>query len=899
MRELFARLRDWLRRDALEAELREEMRFHRRQLERDARVEGRAPDDAAWVARRRIGNTTRVTEDARDRWSIPWLDNLQQDVRYALRGLRRSPGFAIPVILTLGLGIGANAAMFGVVDRLMFRPDPYLRDPGTVDRVYMRVAGWERDNAFAIFPYTRYLDLRRWSTSFSQYAAFTTATLGVGRAESARERTVLGVSASFFGFFNARPALGRFFLPAEDSIAAAANVAVLGFGLWQSEFGGRDVLGRSIQVGNGSYTIVGVAPERFVGVSEGSPPAVFIPVTAYAANEGGRNGTDYFLKYNWDWIEMIVRRKPGVDRQLATTDLTSAFLRSWEASRVVHPGYKAAETARPRAIAGPLKTAAGPNRGLEARTLLWVTGVAFIVLLIACANVANLFLARALRRRRELALRLALGVSRRRLASQAFTETSVLSLLGCGTGILVAQWGGLVMRRLFISHASTVDVLSDWRTVGVATIAAFIAAITTGIAPVFFAGRYDITGVLKSGARGGTYQRSRARTILLVMQGALSVVLLVGAGLFVRSLRHVRDLRLGYDADPVLLVEWERRGTTLDSSDMVALRRRVLETALARPDVERGAWVSSAPFARGTSMLNLAVPGVDSVHRLGRFTYQIASPDYFATMRTRILRGRAFTDADRVGSPGVAVVSEAMANRLWPAQEALGRCLRISWGSGRDTVPCTTVVGVAENAVYDPVADLPMRYYLPEAQADFRARWLLLRMRRDPALAAEDVRRTLQAVMPGNSLVWVQPARDLFDAKRRSWLVGATLFVAFGGLALIVAAVGLYGVIAYTVAQRMHELGVRVALGAQASDIARLVLGQGARFASAGALLGSAIAFAAARWVQPLLFQQSAKDPLVFGAVGVLLAAVTLLASGLPALRATRADPNTVLRADN
>jgi predicted permease len=386
---------------------------------------------------------------------------------------------------------------------------------------------------------------------------------------------------------------------------------------------------------------------------------------------------------------------------------------------------------------------------------------------------------------------------------------------------------------------------------------------------------------------------------LLVMQGALSVVLLVGAGLFVRSLNNVRDLRLGYDIDPVLQVQWESRGTRMDSSARAGLRRRLLETALARADVERGAWVSSAPFARGTSTLHVTVPGVDSLSRLGRFTYQIASADYFATMDTRILRGRAFTEADRVDAPRVVVVSEAMATTLWPGQQALGQCVRIDWeGARSDTMPCTTVIGVAENAVHDPIADHPMRYYLPESQLDFGVTQLLLRMRRDPAAATEDVRRALQGIMPGQAIVAVQPARELLDAKRRSWLVGATMFVALGVLALVVAAVGVYGVIAYTVAQRMHELGVRFALGARDGDILRLVLGLGARFALAGVAVGSVLALVAARWIQPLLFQQSARDPLVFGVVGLLLIAIALLASGAPALRAMRADPNTVLRAE-
>ncbi len=897
MREMLARLADWLRRDRLDDELQDELRFHREQLARDARAAGATVDDAAWSARRRFGNATRVTEDARDRWSIPWLDHLQQDLHYALRGLRRTPGFALTVILTLGLGIGANLAIFGVVDRLMFRPLPYLRDPGTVDRVYLRTAG--RNDAYTVFPYTRYLDLRRWSTAFSQYAAFVTATHGVGTGEAARERGVLGVSGGFFDFFDARPVAGRFFGAAEDSIPVGANVAVLGFDYWSVDLAGRNVLGASIQVGNVPYTIVGIAPRDFVGVSEADPPAVFIPITAYAANQGGGSRTNYFLDYNWDWAQMIVRRKPEVTRDAATSDLGNAFFRSWVAARVVHPRYPPAEQAGLRAIAGPIKTAAGPNPGLEARTLLWVTGVAALVLLIACANVANLFLSRAMRRRREVALKLTLGVSRGRLASQLITETMVLALLGCAAGIAVAEWGGFALRRLFVAETSASGVLGDWRTLTVATAIALVAAIATAIVPVFFSGRADLTSALKSGAREGTYQRSGVRTALLVTQSALSVLLLVGAGLFVLSLGKVRGLRLGYDVEPLLLVEWERRGTPMDSSDRVRLRARLLETALARPDVERGAWTNSGPFARGTSILNLVVPGVDSVRRLGRFTYQVASADYFATVGTRILRGRSFSDADRLGAARVVVVSEAMAARMWPGQDALGQCMRYSTHNmNADTMPCTTVVGIAENAVHDPVADFPMRYYLPEAQLDYGATWLLLRMRRDPEAAAEDVRRTLQSVMPGQALVTVRPARELFDAKRRSWLVGATMFVGLGVLALLVAAVGLYGVIAYNVTQRMHELGVRIALGAQGGDIVRLVIGQGARFTVAGLLIGSGLSFAAARWIQPLLFQQSARDPLVFVVVGAILVAVALLASGVPAFNATRADPNTVLRTE-
>jgi putative ABC transport system permease protein len=889
MREWLTRLIDWFRRDKLEAELRDEINFHHSSLERDAH------ETDPVSARRRLGNTTRAIEESRERWSIPWLDQLQQDIRYAVRGLRRSPGFSLGVIATLALGIGANAAMFGVVDRLMYRPYPMLRDPSTVHRIYLRYIEQDALRTTFSFEYARYLDFQKWTRSFSEFAAFAPMQRAVGSSQATRERGIAAVSASFFEFFNARPVAGRFFTRDEDVTPIGAPVAVLTHSFWQSEFGGRDVIGKPLLIDRLTYTIIGVTPPGFEGVNEGPPRSAFIPITTYAGSQEGRDGREYYTHYHWGWIQMMVRRRPNVSVASATTDLTTAYIRSWNAERPLFPRLAPVEVAKPHAIVGPLKTSAGPDPSLENRTALWVTGVTLIVLLIACANVANLFLGRALRRRREVALRLALGVSRRRLAVQTMTESVVLALVGCALGIIIAQTGGQTLSRQFLPDGQPFSLLGDARTLMVAIGAALFAAMLTGIVPALLATKADLATALKAGAREGTYHRSRTRTALLIAQGALSVALLVGAGLFVRSLNRVRDMRLGYDADRILLVRRDLRGLTLNDTATIALQDRLLRSAQALPGVERAATVSSVPFW-STSATNLFVAGIDSVRRLGRFTFQQGSADYFATTGTRILRGRPFGPEDREGAPRVVVVSQSMANVLWPGRDALGQCIRV----GANTNPCSTVIGIAEDAVQMSLTDdQRFRYYLPLAQyRPENGSFLMVRVRGEPAVHAEAVRQALQREMPGEGFITAWPLDEVLRAPRRSWEIGATLFVAFGGLALLVAAIGLYAVIGYTVTQRMHEIGVRIALGAQARDVVRLVVGQGMGFAVVGAVLGGVLAFLAAKWVQPLLFQQSAKDPFVFLTVAGILVMVAIAASSVPALRATRADPNSTLRAE-
>jgi putative ABC transport system permease protein len=823
-----------------------------------------------------------------------FLDRLKQDVRYALRGLAKAPGFAAAIVLTIGLGIGANVAMFGVVDRLMFRPYPYLREPATAHRIYLRSTDRGITRTSGGYEYTRYVDFKKWTTSFSHYAAFANQTMAVGLGDATRDHRVGQVSASFFDFFDARPALGRFFTPAEDVTPRGAPVAVLGYGFWKREYGGENVIGRTIHVANIPSTIVGVAPEGFTGVMD-TDPALYIPITTYAGSRPPPDGLTYFTRYNWGWMSVMVRRKPGVTAEQASADATQAYRRSWDLNRELEPQIAPSSVARPEAVVGAMRVGGGPDPGLEARTALWVSGVAAIVLLIACANVANLLLARGLKRRREIALRLALGVSRGRLVAQSLTESLVLSMIGCLVGLLVALWGGAAIRGMLFAQGASIEVFTDWRTLGIALGLTVVAAVFTGLVPAVLTTRGDLASALKAGAREGTYHRSRARNALLVAQGALSVVLLVGAALFVRSLDRVKSMSIGYDATKVLQVGRNLRGLQLSDTALIALRRQMLARAQALPVVERAAYASTVPFW-STSSTSLFVAGIDSVRRLGSFTYQTATDDFFDVMGTRIVRGRGFTSEDRATAPRIAIVSEGMARVLWPGQEALGQCLRV----GADTAPCSTVVGIAEDIVQrDVTNDKRYHYYMPiEQYRPANGSYLLVKLRGDPAVQGEEVRKAIQTVMPAPSYVTVRSLREAVDQAQRSWRLGATMFVAFGVLALIVSAMGLYGVIAYDVAQRMHELGVRVALGAQAADILRLVVGQGVRFALAGIALGSAIALVSARWVEPLLFKQSARDPVVYGSVAVLLLLVAIAASLSPASRASRADPNTALRAE-
>ncbi|MGH7655587.1 MAG: ABC transporter permease [Gemmatimonadaceae bacterium] len=827
----------------------------------------------------------------------PWWESFVQDLRYAARGLRAKPGFTTAVVLTLGLGIGANAAMFSIVDRLLFRPPPMLRDAATTHRVYPVTTYRGKENFSGSVAYGRYKDFERTTKSFSRFAQFTARDLAIGTGDDAREMRVGAVSASFFDFFDAPTAIGRYFTPAEDSEPTGTPVAVLSYTYWQTAFGGRrDAIGATLRVGPLVYTVIGVSPAGFAGVWPDRPPIAYIPIASYAATQGfAMPGQNWWTTYNWTWSNTMAQRKPGVSIAAATADISNAYLRSYTNEIAGSKRATPVEIAKPHVVIASILSERGPNESSLAKVATWLGGVALIVLLIACANVANLLLARALNRRREIAVRLALGVSRRRLLSQLLTESVLLAALGGVAGLVIAQVGGALLRAAFIPKAVTQSVATDPRTLVFAALAALAAGVLTGLAPAFQIRSVSLTSDLKSGAREGTFHRSKLRTGLLLMQGALSVVLLVGAGLFVRSLQNVRGIRMGYDVDPILLVDMNMRGVKLDSAATVLLRAKLLAAAKAIPGVENASLQTSVPFWSSWSE-DLHVAGIDSVRKLGQFNLNGVSPEYFATLGTRIIKGRGITEADVPGAPGAMVVSAGMAKRIWPAADPIGQCVKM----GADTTPCIYVVGVAEDIKAQKLGDDDAYYYyLSSAQFNPQQGGLFVRTRASHGvLATENVRRALQKEMPGASYVTITPFADIIGEETKSWELGASMFLTFGALALALAAVGLFSVISYNVAQRTHELGVRVALGAQVGDLVRLVVSEGVKVGALGVAIGAAAALASGRWLAPLLFRESPRDPVIFGVVAAVLLSVTIVASLIPAQRAARVDPNRALRSD-
>ncbi len=893
------------RRTMLAREVDDEIAFHLEARAAQLVARRMSPDEARAEALRRFGNIDNARQtlnrsatrrEARMQLK-ELLTNTWQDIRYAARGIRRSPGFAAAVVITLALGIGANATMFGVVDRLLLRPPSGVRAPDEVNRIYLTTAnGFQGMALGSNQSYRRYLDLAQHVHTTSDIAAHYERESVFGIGDGARQERTSMVTASFWPLVGARPVLGRFFSDSEDQLPRGTPVTVLGYGYWQSQFGGRsDVLGRTLRIGGTDYSVIGVAPPGFSGLSLQSV-AAFIPLTAGGADMFAEFGPDvkWSEQYRVGWLQTIVRRKPGVSVAAATADLTNAFRQSLETQRDVEPdGLVAMDRMNPQATLGSVLESRGPRRSQSATVSLWLMAVSALVLLMACANVANLLIARALRRRREIAIRQAIGVSRGRLLAQLLTESTLLALLGGIAGVIVAHWGGSLLRSVLLPDLDWSNGIFDHRVLIFAGVIALGVGLVTGLAPIRQLSSSDVAGTLRTSGRGTSLRSSRMRKGLLIVQGAVSVVLLVGAGLFVRSFRNVRALDLGFQPEHVLAIGVTARGTPLDSVQRDQLAQQMVERAVTLPGVEHASRGLTVPFSSEWTQ-PIVVPGVDSSRLHDTFFYIVpVSADYLATMGTALVSGRPITDADRAGTEPVVVMSRGAAQRIWPGVNPIGRCIKL-----RPTEACMTVVGTAQDIRASFDDDPTPQLYVPITQHQQPQIRLFVRTHGDAARSTETVRRALQELMPGAAYVSAGALEDVVATEFRSWRLGATMFTVFGLLALVVASVGLYSVVAYDVSQRTQELGVRVALGASAGALIRLVLAEGVRVVALGFVLGAMVALAFASRVTPLLYHTSGKDPITYALVILVLLTVALAASLAPAIRASRVDPNIALRAE-
>ncbi len=826
------------------------------------------------------------------------FDDLRDDVRFAVRGLRRDKVMTAFVVVTLALGIGANAAMFGAADRLLIRGPSYIADPSRVMRFYRtRHAGANGDVTGATFGWVSYDNFRHATRSFANVAAYSVNSTTFGAGADAVVIPLGAATYDLFPLLGVRPELGRFFGAAEDAPDAPQHVVVIGDALWTRAFG-RDsaVVGSKVKLGDEDYTIVGVAPHGFTG-PQLAPVDAWIPMSLRSSTVTTR----WTASWNSQWLRIVARLKPGVSPQQASADATAAY-------RAAYAGNDASFKAATLWLA-PLSANGNGHEAAEVTIVRWLIGVTAVVLLIACSNVANLLLARAVRRRREIAVRIALGAGRGRLARLLLTESMLLAGLGAGAGLAVAWATSLLLRKILITGVEWPSAPVDLRVLGVAAAIAVAVGLLTGLAPALRASRPDLTAALKAGARDGGGQTSRLRGVLTVSQAALSLVLLTGAGLFVRSLMHVRAIDLGFQPDRVLVVQvrypTEAHIGDRSAAGEVERRRSVYLEAMRRArqlsGIEQTSLSIGLPFQSSFGQF-LRIPGWDSIPEFkapGPFLAAVA-PDYFETIGARPLEGRTFTANDHAGSEPVVIVSRAMARTFWHRDHVVGECLY--WSPSKDSLTtCSRVVGVVADAHAWGLKELPaLNYYVPFGQERGIGGTALL-VRPVPGREAEAtraVRALLLSIDPSISFVGIGSMQDAIDPQVRPWRLGAAVFTLMGVLALVVAAVGLYSVMSYLVAQRTREIGVRMALGAQARSIVLLVLRNSVSMALLGVAIGLVIVLWAGRFIAPLLFETSPRDVgVLLGGAGTLLA-VSVLASAVPALRAKRVNPIEALRSD-
>ena len=896
LRECLRRLWGTLRRNPTDRDLERELRFHLEHAEEELRGQGHSPAEAARMARVRLGSFPQAMEALRDQRGLPWLDDLWTDVRIGVRGLARRPGFTATATLTLSIGIGATAAVATVTNALLFQPLP-VPDPDEL------VVVAQLDEHTSTFPhalsYPEYLDYRERNDVFDGLAAHTLAEelLSIdGRA--AEQIWIEYVSDNYFDVLQVGAVRGRTFLPEEGRRPGDAPFVVLANHAWQSRFGGDPaVLGQVLRLGPANMTVIGITPEDFIGTNGLVPAELFVLATEGALVEPG--WTELLTNRLRESFVLTGRLRPAVTvgEAAAQLDVLADALAAEhpDASRHSELYVVAERDARPV-----------PNASRHTTPLVSVVmGLASLVLLIAIANVATLTVGRGVARRQEMALRAGLGATRRRLVRQLVTESVLLGLVGGAGGGIVALWAADLVIAYFAMAAGVgqfrFDPSVDWRVFGFTATIAIAAGVLTGLAPAFRSTRIDLARAIGWGGRGFSEGAPGRRLTngLVVIQVAVSMVLLVCAGLFVQSGRNAGAIDVGFRTDYVLVLSVDPLAQGYDREQAHALYREIVDDVVALPGVRSASWARRAPLSPGESSGSVftldggTAPEPDAVI----VAVNYVDPHFFDTVDIPVIRGRGFREEEASGDRRVALVSERAARQFWPGQDAVGRrIVNVEMGGAP-----FEVIGVVRDAhMSQSPFDRPPFVLYPFGSELMGAATLHVHTDGPVSAATSAVAETIRrhdptlAILNAGSMDDVVRSMPLLVSVR----VGATVIGSFGVLGLLLAAVGLYGVVAHAVVQRKQEFGIRAALGATSAAITRLALGRGVVLTTLGLVLGMVGAAGAARLTAGFLVDVSPTDPVVFAGTGVLLAGVALLACLVPSRRAAKADPLATLRAD-
>ncbi len=863
----------------------EEIRQHVDLLTERNIAAGMLPHEARNAALRQFGGIEQTKEIAREQRVWRWADEFVQDVRFGARMLWRSPGFSILAILCLTLGIGTNAAALSWIEGILIRPYPLVAHQ---DRMFALDATIRGAQGYKGLSYPDFLDFQKNSTLFESFIVdkITGTTLSVG---DRAERAVGGmVSANYFDALGVHPILGRGFRPEEGTGRNAHPVTVISYMTWKDRYkSDPDIIGKTQYMNGVQHTIIGVAPEKFHGTFIGYSFNFWVPTSMQETFDS----TGYMLEDRGArWIEGYAFLKPGVTRQQGQAELSAIAKRLENDYPETNRGHEISLLPLWRT---PFNAAGGIS------TTLGITAaVVFFVLLIACANVSNLLLARSLLRRHEMTMRLALGAGRRRLIKQLFTEGLLLSLIAALGGIAVAYWSrnALVLAFPPSLPGITIDYPGqmDWRVLLLSIVICIGSTMLFAFMPAVQASHVDLSGALKSEGAGviGGHGRSRLRSALVVVQVSLSFVLLAGTGLLLQSLVRMQNTSPGFLTNNVIVsvTDLFSAGYKLDRAKV--FHTQLLDRVRALPGVESAALARVTPFSYNPpSSAPLEIDGYQPApDEAPNAEYVQVGEDYFSTLGIQVVGGREFARNDDENSPPVAIINETMATKYWPGKNPIGQRLKV-----KDT--WMQIVGVAKNVYYETKLEAPRSFfYVPVRQNFFVGNGLLIRTRETPGAIMNALAREVHALDPTLAPYAAYRLQEQVDERGYTQRLAVTLLGIFGGMALFLAAIGLYAVMSYSVSQGTRELGLRMALGADAGSVLRLVLSRGLRLTTAGIVVGAIAALVFTRLMGNLLYKVSPRDPLAYGFALLVLLGVALLACFLPARRATRIDPVHALR---